>query len=181
MNFCEVDGWIQGPPEVRVTQDSRRILNFEIAVEGKCGPYVHVGLILQGVEFQMIFMRAPKFTSVVGSCTIVCAGYLSRRTRSTCSVLAKSPLVAGKARPQAKVSQEPHGEIDRSAIHRAAPDARRVRNCGLRCLPEDSWARAFHTLRRARGILLADVQGWRSGSRQTRSDSQGRAPTEISD
>lgn len=34
MNTVSVSGFIQGAPELRVTKDGRRILNFEVAVEG---------------------------------------------------------------------------------------------------------------------------------------------------
>lgn len=48
MNTCEVSGWIQGEPEVRITKDCRRILNFEIAVDGDHEPYVPIGFIIRG-------------------------------------------------------------------------------------------------------------------------------------
>jgi hypothetical protein len=48
MNSCDVSGWIQGEPEVRTTKDCRRILNFEIAVDGDNDPYVQIGFILRG-------------------------------------------------------------------------------------------------------------------------------------
>jgi hypothetical protein len=34
MNTCHVSGWVQGAPELRITKDGRRVLNFEMAIEG---------------------------------------------------------------------------------------------------------------------------------------------------
>jgi hypothetical protein len=48
MNTCEVSGWIQGAPELRITRDGVRILNFEIAVDGDHEPYVPIGFIIRG-------------------------------------------------------------------------------------------------------------------------------------
>ena len=34
MNLASISGFVNGAPEIRTTKDGRRILNFEIAVEG---------------------------------------------------------------------------------------------------------------------------------------------------
>ena len=34
MNTCTISGWVQGAAELRVCKDGRRILNFEVDVEG---------------------------------------------------------------------------------------------------------------------------------------------------
>jgi hypothetical protein len=48
MNIVNISGWVQGPPEIRVTKDGRRILNFQIAVDGpgENEPYAPIGYIL---------------------------------------------------------------------------------------------------------------------------------------
>jgi hypothetical protein len=52
MNTARVSGFVQGAPELRITRDGRRILNFEIAVDdpGPHAPYIPIGYILQPGE-----------------------------------------------------------------------------------------------------------------------------------
>jgi len=64
MNTVRVSGWVQGEPELRVTKDRRRILNFEIAVDGPGPqPYVPIGYILQPGE-NLDFKAGAKITVI---------------------------------------------------------------------------------------------------------------------
>lgn len=64
MNSCRVSGWIQSTPELRITRDSRRIINFQIAVEGPGEPYVPCGYLLGRDE--VIELRAGERVSIYG-------------------------------------------------------------------------------------------------------------------
>lgn len=49
MNTSTVSGFVQGKPELRVTRDGRRILNFEVAIEGP-EPYAPIAYCLRPDE-----------------------------------------------------------------------------------------------------------------------------------
>lgn len=54
MNSCAASGFVQGAPELRITRDGRRILNFVIAIAEPEAPYLHVGYLLRPSEEQNI-------------------------------------------------------------------------------------------------------------------------------